>query len=163
MASPIGPNPIKRRAKRKRLPPLPPASNFQFVVATHPNHFKAPGTMRNVRSHVMYRYCEGNRGLFSGDESKGGGRSRTGSFSDSLTSPRRHSTRWDDEIFKLLSQSHQTDPLRNVCAKIISAMTLDSSHNIPVTYGKSTEYHFSTIIPLDLKNLYLNLVIDQGK
>jgi hypothetical protein len=46
----------KKRAGRKRQPPLAPGPAFQFVVANHPEDFRAGATMRNVRSHVMYQH-----------------------------------------------------------------------------------------------------------
>lgn len=63
----------------------------------------------------------------------------------------------DGEILESLFRSHQTDPLRNLCAEITPAMILDSSHNIPVIFGQSTKYRFSTTNALDEKDMmYLN-------
>ncbi|KAF2623904.1 hypothetical protein BU25DRAFT_400081 [Macroventuria anomochaeta] len=56
MASPSEPSSSKRRLGRRRLPPLEPGPALQFVVANHPDQFKAGKTMRHVRSHVMYKH-----------------------------------------------------------------------------------------------------------
>jgi hypothetical protein len=59
----------KKRAGRKRQPPLAPGPAFQFVVANHPEDFRANATMRNVRSHVMYQH-RGEGGLSPPDKGK---------------------------------------------------------------------------------------------
>lgn len=46
----------RRRLGRRRLPPLEPGPALQFVVANHPDQFRAGKTMRHVRSHVMYKH-----------------------------------------------------------------------------------------------------------
>lgn len=56
MASNSDPDLRKKRSGRKRLPPVAPGPPLQFVTATHPDDFKADSTMRNVRSHVMYKH-----------------------------------------------------------------------------------------------------------
>jgi hypothetical protein len=56
MASPNEPSSSKRRLGRRRLPPLEPGPALQFVVANHPDQFRAGKTMRHVRSHVMYKH-----------------------------------------------------------------------------------------------------------
>ncbi|KAJ4991572.1 hypothetical protein SVAN01_02953 [Stagonosporopsis vannaccii] len=48
--------PSKRRIGRRRLPPLEPGPALQFVIANHPDQFRAGKTMRHVRSHVMYKH-----------------------------------------------------------------------------------------------------------
>ncbi|KAI8930804.1 hypothetical protein NX059_011827 [Plenodomus lindquistii] len=49
---------IKKRPSRRRRPPMAPGPSLQFVVADHPDRFKDEDTMRNVRSHVMYKHRE---------------------------------------------------------------------------------------------------------
>lgn len=56
MASPNESSSSRRRPGRRRLPPLEPGPALQFVVANHPDQFRAGKTMRNVRSHVMYKH-----------------------------------------------------------------------------------------------------------
>ncbi|KAJ8105643.1 hypothetical protein OPT61_g10053 [Boeremia exigua] len=56
MASPNEPPLSKRRLGRRRLPPLEPGPALQFVIASHPDQFRAGKTMRHVRSHVMYKH-----------------------------------------------------------------------------------------------------------
>lgn len=56
MASPNEAPSSKRRLGRRRLPPLEPGPALQFVIANHPDQFRAGKTMRNVRSHVMYKH-----------------------------------------------------------------------------------------------------------
>lgn len=56
MASPSESTTAKRRLGRRRLPPLEPGPALQFVVANHPDQFRAGRTMRHVRSHVMYQH-----------------------------------------------------------------------------------------------------------
>lgn len=56
MASPNESSSLRRRLGRRRLPPLEPGPALQFVVANHPDEFRAGKTMRNVRSHVMYKH-----------------------------------------------------------------------------------------------------------
>jgi hypothetical protein len=56
MASPNESSSSKRRLGRRRLPPLEPGPALQFVVANHPDQFRAGKTMRHVRSHVMYKH-----------------------------------------------------------------------------------------------------------
>ena len=56
MASPNESSSSRRRPGRRRLPPLEPGPALQFVVANHPDQFRAGKTMRHVRSHVMYKH-----------------------------------------------------------------------------------------------------------
>jgi hypothetical protein len=56
MASPSESSTSRRRLGRRRLPPLEPGPALQFVVANHPDQFRAGKTMRHVRSHVMYKH-----------------------------------------------------------------------------------------------------------
>lgn len=56
MASPNEASSSKRRPGRRRLPPLEQGPALQFVIASHPDQFRAGKTMRHVRSHVMYKH-----------------------------------------------------------------------------------------------------------
>jgi hypothetical protein len=55
VAAPPEPRPDKKRIGRRRLPPLEPGPALKFVVADHPDDFRAGNTMRSVRSHSMYK------------------------------------------------------------------------------------------------------------
>lgn len=179
MTSPNEPKPAKKRAGRKRLPPLAPGPELQFVVATHPDDFKADDTMRNVRSHVMYKHRGEQRS--PGERPKGDERSSSavpvtrtpspmvGSSEGFLgdpnflvpTSSRRRSTIWDGDFYNIMSQSPQGHPLRDLAARIIQATTAEPARS-PATLGQSAGYPFPSSSSLgqesleDLKNLYIS-------
>lgn len=181
MTSKNDPKASKKRVGRKRLPPLAPGPPLQFVVASHPDDFKADETMRNIRSHVMYKHRGEQRGGSKSprDRSKSGERSgrpmpgtRTpspmtttseGTFEDSnfLAPPgRRRSTIWDGDFYRLMSQSPSVDPMRNLAARIIAATTAEPARSAPPTFDQGSEFPFPSA-PLgqesleDLKNLYV--------
>ena len=126
MSASSNPNQQKKRVGRKRLPPLPPGPGLQFVVAGHPDEFKKDETMRNIRSHVMYKHRGEQRGGSKSPKGKGSGRSsrqlsqgRTpspiatssaGSYEDNqfITSERQQAV-WDSELYRLMSHSPSTD------------------------------------------------------
>lgn len=181
MASSSDPKPSKRRVGRKRLPPLAPGPSIQFVVANHPDEFKAGDTMRNVRSHVMYKHRE-LRGSSPSEKGKSREGSRTPRTSTRTPSPRSttsdgiledntflaptpiryHSTSWDGELYRYNSQSPSTDPMRLLTARIISATTAVPARSAPPAFEASTEYPFPANAVLghesleDLKNEYMN-------
>ncbi|KAF2110852.1 hypothetical protein BDV96DRAFT_192468 [Lophiotrema nucula] len=167
MTSQSDPKASKKRAGRKRLPPLAPGPALQFVVASHPDDFKADETMRNVRSHVMYKHRGEQRGVSPRDRSKSGERSnrriagtRTpspmttnsdGILEDDnifpegnsfLAPPRRRSTVWDGQFIQLMSQSAQMGPVRDLAARIISACTAEPARSAPPTFHQGSEFPF---------------------
>ncbi|CAO2650122.1 Nn.00g014140.m01.CDS01 [Neocucurbitaria sp. VM-36] len=162
MASSSDPNPSKRRRGRKRLPPLAQGPAIQFVVASHPDEFKAGETMRNVRSHVMYKHRE-HSGSSPSDRIK----SREGSSASTTTrtpSPmtttsdgilednnllapipiRQHSTIWDGEFYRYNAMSPSGDPVRSLAARIISATTAEPARSAPPVFEEASEYPFPT-------------------
>ncbi|KAF2737435.1 hypothetical protein EJ04DRAFT_533033 [Polyplosphaeria fusca] len=179
MSSPNEPKSNKKRAGRKRLPPLPPGPALQFVVASHPDEFRQDNTMRNIRSHVMYKHRGDQRGTSPRERSKSGERStgptpltRTpspmtttsdGIVEDNnfLAPPRRRSTVWDGQFIQMMSQSAQGGPTRDLAARIISATTAEPARSAPPTFDQGTEYPFPTGSATgdeslqDLKNLYI--------
>ncbi|ORY08359.1 hypothetical protein BCR34DRAFT_626257 [Clohesyomyces aquaticus] len=181
MASPSDSKSTKKpRTGRKRLPPLPPGPQFQFVVAQHPDEFKADDTLRNVRSHVMYKHRGDQKGGSARDRSKSReleARSRAGTrtpsplpsssnsvFGDNslMPTPRRHSLVWDGDFYKYMMRSSQTAPIRNLAARIITAATSTPmpACTLPPT-SAGGEYMFPGAVSFgeesleDLKTLYL--------
>ncbi|KAF2186356.1 hypothetical protein K469DRAFT_573713 [Zopfia rhizophila CBS 207.26] len=161
MTSPPGSNPTKKRLGRKRLPPLAPGPRLQFVVANHPDDFKADDTMRNIRSHVMYKHraVEQRKSNSPGDRSK----SREGSArpaitrtpspmtttsdgiledNSALTVTRRRSTIWDGDFHSYMAQSAQMGQVRSLAARIISATTSEPARSAPPTFYEGREYPF---------------------
>lgn len=158
----------KKRVGRKRLPPLAPGPALQFVVASHPDDFKADDTMRNIRSHVMYKHRGESRESLSPGErpSSVGARSsrkpctrthpiRTPSpmattsqshldhrwdadFLSPWTTP--HNAFWDGE-YSRLSPTHIGESVRNLATRIISASTAES-RSAPPMFQQGSEYPF---------------------
>ncbi|KAF2006004.1 hypothetical protein P154DRAFT_530286 [Amniculicola lignicola CBS 123094] len=178
------PKGTKKRVGRKRLPPLAPGPALQFVVASHPDDFKADDTMRNIRSHVMYKHRGEQREGPPRDRSKSGeprtrprarpkSSTRTPSpmttSSDGmmedinfLTTTRGRSTTWDSEISNYISYSPQLGPMRDLATRIISATTSEPSRSAPATFDPSIEFPFppSPSLGMDsleeLKQIYMN-------
>ncbi|KAF2655436.1 hypothetical protein K491DRAFT_716248 [Lophiostoma macrostomum CBS 122681] len=169
----------KKRAGRKRLPPLPAGPPLQFVVASHPDQFKANDTMRNIRSHVMYKHRGEHRAESPGDLQRGESSrhsmatTRTPSptvvsaeeFTEDhhfLAPPSRHrSTIWDKEFYRIMSQSPSLDPIRNLAARIIAVTTAEPARSAPPSLDQGSEYPFPSGNVLsqesleDLKHQYL--------
>ncbi|KAF2683085.1 hypothetical protein K458DRAFT_50432 [Lentithecium fluviatile CBS 122367] len=159
MASPNETKTTKRRVGRKRLPPLPQGAPIQFVVASHPDDFRADKTMRHVRSHVMYKHRGEQRGASPRARSKSGERSdlaaattRTPSplttspegvyqSSEFLAPPGPSSTIWEGDFYQYISQSPSIDPVRNLAARIIAATATEPSRSAPPSFDAS-EYPF---------------------
>lgn len=172
--------PKKKRTGRKRLPPLAPGPPIQFVVAGHPDEFKAGETMRNVRSHVMYKHRE-YRGASPSGKGKAGEGSRIPAATSRTPSPmtprlngilednkflmpssaERSNTIWNEQLYNYTSQ-HLTDPVRALAARILSAMTAAPARSAPPNYEESSEYPFlghTTLTFESLENLkqdYMN-------
>jgi hypothetical protein len=185
MSSSNEPKPAKKRTGRKRQPPLAPGPSFQFVVANHPDDFKADDTMRNVRSHVMYKHRGEQRGGSPVDKTTAersskmpqiGTPSPTTAHSreyledpDFLAPTGPRSTMWDSEFYNIMSQSAQTHPLRDLAARIISATTSESARSASATFDHTSEYPFPDTGSIgqesveDLKNLYLDNNFDMSQ
>jgi hypothetical protein len=161
MASPKDTKSAKKRVGRKRLPPLPQGSPIQFVVASHPDDFRADETMRHVRSHVMYKHRGEQRGLSPRDRSKSEerrgfstGATRTPSprtahakgvakTNEFLAPPGHSDTTWEGEFYQYMLQSPSIDPMRNLAARIIGAITMDPGRSFPPSFDAS-EYPFTS-------------------
>jgi hypothetical protein len=185
MSSSSEPKPAKKRAGRKRQPPLAPGPSFQFVVANHPDDFKADDTMRNVRSHVMYKHRGEQRGGSPGDGPKTEGSGKMpliGSSSPTTDHSRGYledpdflaptgpsSTMWDSEFYNIMSQSPQTHPLRDLAARIISATTSGPARSASATFDQTRQYPFPDTGLIgqesveELKNLYLSNNFDMSQ
>ncbi|KAF2848445.1 hypothetical protein T440DRAFT_454680 [Plenodomus tracheiphilus IPT5] len=128
------PSGTKKRASRKRRPPLAPGPSLQFVVASHPDGFKDEQTMRNVRSHVMYKHLEQVEPSSSGSGNVGE-RSNISSHQTRSSSPLIPSTlQHRGEIlndvqcpWSLIPPS--AVPLRSFAYRIVSLMEATSGHS----------------------------------
>ena len=156
MASSSDPKPSKRRAGRRRLPPLAPGPALQFVVANHPDDFRAGRTMRHVRSHVMYKHRE-NRASSDPDtvRSREGSTSiahtpspsttdsDAGHYSEALLAPisfRHPSVIWNTEMYGVHAPSPPANPLRMLAARILSATAIVPARSAPTVTGEASEY-----------------------
>ena len=180
MASSSESRSAKKRVGRKRLPPLAPGPSIQFVVASHPDEFKAGETMRNVRSHVMYKHRE-HRGASPSDRRRSREGSRTPAVTTRTSSPmttnsdgilednnflapssaRQSGTVWNEQFYNYTSQP-PTDPMRALAARIISATTAAPARSAPPMFEQASEFPFAahTIAGHDslenLKQEYIN-------
>lgn len=163
MASSSDPKAPKRRVGRKRQAPLPPGPPIQFVVANHPDEFRAGKTMRNVRSHVMYKHRE-QRGASPGKSKSEGSstsamRTRTpsprttrsdggfeeGEFDSRFLAPtavNSSSIAWDEDLYKFTSESPTSNPSRDLAIRIIAAMTATPARSAPPMFEDATQFPF---------------------
>jgi hypothetical protein len=144
----------KKRPGRKRLPPLAPGPRLQFVVASHPDDFKADKTMRNIRSHVMYKHrsAEGRGASPSGRHGSVERTTRAGSTTRTpspmtaadgyLDAGRPPSTLWDGDYYAPLSESSRMGPVRSLAAKILSAT--EQTQSAPPAFDEGGEYPFAS-------------------
>lgn len=148
---------MKKRAGRKRKPPLAPGPALQFVVASHPDQFRDEKTMRHVRSHVMYKHRGEQRGGSPTERSESRDRrpgstspmtvSSDGALENTFQTPqttRRRSSAWDGAMYQYLSQSPSIDPLRNLAARIIAATTAEPARSAPPAFENDFEFPFSS-------------------
>lgn len=164
MDSSSDPKAPKRRVGRRRQKPLPPGPPIQFVVVNHPDGFRAGTTMRNVRSHVMYKHRE-QRGASPG-KSKGAEGSSTSATRTRTPSPRAtqsdggfeegefdsrflaptavntSSTAWDEDLYRFTSESPTSSPSRDLAIRIISAMTATPARSAPPMFEDATQFPF---------------------
>jgi hypothetical protein len=143
---------------RKRQPPLPPGPPIQFVVAGHPDEFKAGSTMRNVRSHVMYKHRE-QRGVSPSNKGKGrevtavthtsssGATNSEGVLVDRnfLAPPAvgQSSNAWGADFYNYPLGSTVEDPIRILAARIISVTTSASARSAPPLFEEAFEFPFA--------------------
>jgi hypothetical protein len=162
MASSSEPKPSRKRIGRKRKPPLAPGPSYQFVVASHPDGFKDDDTMRNVRSHVMYKHRD-QRGLSPSNKRKSREGNRTPADTARTPSPRTTysdgvlddgnflspmsargpSTSWSEEFYDHTSSLQATDPIRNLAARVIAATTATPVRSAPPVFERAFEFPFS--------------------
>jgi hypothetical protein len=161
MASPNETKSSKKRIGRKRLPPLAPGPSIQFVVASHPDDFRDGATMRNVRSHVMYKHKDG-RGSPSSEKRKSREGSKTPAVPTRTPSPltsasnnmldtdnalmtsssKRKNTGWNEESYHYTPDFDITTPIRTLAARIISATTAAPARSAPAMFEQASEFPF---------------------
>jgi hypothetical protein len=148
----------RRRVGRRRLPPMAPGPDFQFVVASHPNDFRSGRVMRSVRSHVMYKHRE-NQGSSPPDATRSRQSSTpaslphtpsptTNDVDDLLQSnsqltpipPRHHGITWAQDAYSFHTPSQPADSLRALAARILSAMDTTSSPIATPSFHENLEY-----------------------
>jgi hypothetical protein len=135
--------------------------------------------MRNIRSHVMYKHRGEHRSESPGDIQRGESSRRSlattrtpsplavsaEEFEEDSNflappSPRR-STIWDQEFYRIMSQSPSLDPIRSLAARIIAVTTAEPARSAPPTLDHGSEYPFPSSGALthesleDLKHQYL--------
>jgi hypothetical protein len=172
MASPDEPTFAKKRIGRKRLPPLAPGPSIQFVVASHPDDFRDGATMRNVRSHVMYKHKE-RRTPSPPEKRKSREASKTpaaptrtpspmtstsdGVLEDNnfltINSTKQPYSGWNEEFFNYTSASHMMNPIRTLAARIISATTAAPARSAPAMFEQAPEFPFTEHIVLTRESL----------
>lgn len=152
----------KRRPGRRRLPPLAPGPALQFVVANHPDEFKADRTMRHVRSHVMYQHRDFRHGQSREGSAEDGGRSstvagRSGTSSPgttrsdsthqrsddvSPTSTRNRSGAWDGTSRECVRYNCSVDPVRHLAHRVIMATSAAPARSAPPFLEQNFEVPF---------------------
>lgn len=164
MSSSTDPKTGKKRVGRKRLPPLAQGPPLQFVVASHPDDFKAGQTMRHIRSHVMYKHRGDQRTGSKSPTPRSHSRERRRHQAPNTRSPsptmrthseglpddhlylappsRRRSNLWDGEGYTHMSQSPAREPSRNLVARIIAATTAEPARSAPPMTHQGSEYPF---------------------
>jgi hypothetical protein len=162
MATPNESRVSKRRLGRRRLPPLAPGPALQFVVANHPDEFKADRTMRHIRSHVMYqhrdfRHEQSREGSTDDRErsSTAAGRSDTSSAgttrSDSThhglervstTSTRNRSGTWNGNSRECARYNCSLDPVRHLAHRVIVAASTAPTRSAPPFFEQNSEFPF---------------------
>jgi hypothetical protein len=151
----------RRRVGRRRLPPLAPGPSLQFVVASHPDDFRAGPTMRNVRSHVMYNRREQSSSLLSesGNNSEGSSMSTMMARTPSPMTTQSDGILEDDnsfatslspwsgamsneDFYNYASDSYSANPMWALAARIISATTSIPARSTPPTFEEASESPF---------------------
>lgn len=179
MSSPNESKVAKRRLGRRRLPPLAPGPAFQFVVANHPDQFKADRTMRHVRSHVMYKHRDirqerspGARSDNGEGSSKQAGRSCTSSpgigsdmvyqrTDGSPTPARKRSDTWEGDGRECARYNCLVDPTQHLAHRIVMATSAPPARSAPPFFEENAEFPFGSsalgLEPLeDLSRQYIS-------
>ncbi|XP_014562140.1 hypothetical protein COCVIDRAFT_84689 [Bipolaris victoriae FI3] len=170
------PKPSKRRTGRHRLPPLAQGPALQFIVATHPDNFRATTVLRNVRSHVMYKHQETRASspatLARSREGSNGPSALTRTPSPATTDSfgtlpttapvapaytRGYESALSLHSFDAYPPSSPTDSLRSLAARILSMATPTSTHSAPPACEEASEY------PFPRSNTFQNKSLDDLK
>lgn len=173
MASSSESKPAKRRVGRRRLPPLAQGPALQFVVANHPDDFRAGKVMRNVRSHVMYKHRENNGSsptdLGSSQEGNSAPSNMTPSPSPTTTGSggrlqipaRQTNTSWEQDPYDIQTPSPSTNPVRRLAAQILTGARSVPTRSASPTFEGASEYPFparDTMSPEPLEDLRHNWI-----
>ncbi|KAH9875599.1 hypothetical protein IAQ61_003063 [Plenodomus lingam] len=132
---------VKKRSNRKRRPPLAPGPPLQFVVASHPDRFKDEQTMRNVRSHVMYKHREHTEPLPS-ESSSAGEQSRSRSHQSRSPNPFTFSCRTPTDALALASpasQHHSGDLTYGLPSLALESLPVDPFRSLATRIFSMTE------------------------
>lgn len=152
------PKSSKRRAGRQRLPPLAQGPALQFIVATHPDDFRATAVLRNVRSHVMYKHQESRASSPTiTNRSRESSRALTRTPSPAATEcfgvlqtttppVSASSGSFESASSQHASDAHSSPPpidsLRSLVERILSAANRASTSSAPPTCEGASEYPF---------------------
>lgn len=183
MASPNGTSSSKKRLGRRRLPPLEPGPALQFVIASHPDQFRAGKTMRHVRSHVMYKHRT-DRKIVSGRGTVGVQRSTsalpstasspvlTGSDTslsdrDCLLPPqvRPRSTTWTGHSPQHMPHASPPSTLSTLIHQIVSLTQGAYARSAPPVFEGASAFPFPTLYGIygdPLQNLKLQYIDSCG-
>ncbi|CAI6342430.1 unnamed protein product [Periconia digitata] len=176
----------RKRPPRRRLPPLPPGPKLQFVVANRPEDFRSNATMRNVRSHVMYKHrtvSPSNSVRSVEQRIKRNPETRTPSptatamsdgiiedFNYVLPPGNSHDEMENPGSLYHSSLHTSSDGLsRDLTSKIIASLTEEPTRSAPATLDYGTEFPFSSGIELmnreslrDLRDQYIYHVVQSS-
>jgi hypothetical protein len=162
MATPNESRVSKKRVGRRRLPPLAPGPAFQFVVANHPDEFKADQTMRHVRSHVMYQHRDFRHEQSREESTENGEGSSTVVARSSTSSPdttrsgithqqidrlpptptRDRSGTWHGDSRECARYNCSVDPVRHLAHRVIMATSTAPTRSAPPFFEQNTEFPF---------------------
>lgn len=178
MALPNEATSSKRRLGRRRLPPLEPGPALQFVIANHPDQFRAGKTMRHVRSHVMYKHRTERKTSTKQDVSLHRSASAHASCTPSPASiildaptsdidyleppPSRHqSSTWTGDPLQYTTYTPLPSTLRTLIHRILSSTHGAYARSAPPTFEDASAFPFPGFYgtysdPLDdLKRQYI--------
>ncbi len=161
MASSNEPPLSKRRLGRRRLPPLEPGPALQFVIANHPDQFRAGKTMRHVRSHVMYKHRTDKRTTTNERTSTSlprsasacasstpspvpASRSISNSDGEYLTAQysRPRSSTWTGDVTQISTSASYPSTLRTLVHRILSSTHVAYARSAPPTFEDASAFPF---------------------
>lgn len=181
MASTSEPLSTKRRLRKRRLPPLEPGPALQFVVANHPDQFRADKTMRHVRSHVMYKHRTEQKPTSSNKVQLSEHRflsayasnmpssmmscpeETPGNFATLLPAQSRpRSSTWTGSYPECIAYVPPPSTLRSLIYEIVSATTVPSARSAPPIFENALAFPFPGLYSVyqdpfhDLKQQYID-------